>query len=833
MTTLKNIYVSYAWKDREEKIEDSREEIVNKLCDAFKTKGYRIIRDKTHMNYRDVIREFMNDIAGASVLIAVISDKYLTSPYCMYELTAAWDRGDFRNRIFPIVLPGVNIYDDLKQIQLTEYWKKEYDQYKEAIKAFDDAAKEGFLQKLRDREYIYQRVSGAIATISGMVGISSNLLFQGNFEEIIRQVEKKNGNITPVNTIAKSKEQESTLRTKFIDKLEQRYNDRLEQKLDDRLSLELDFYEVNEKKEDHVRFFQEIRTIKQEQEKLASLSQKYRFILILGNPGSGKSSRLLDLAKGLLEKAKFDPSAGIPTIFNLAAWNETHTDFEEWLAKMLVDFYAYPKESARSAIIENKIIPLLDGFDEVGAHLDTPEQRNQLRNKCLSTITDYQNQKYAPKQFVICSRIDEYIQAGGDAPVDLKIIVNEVDPDRVIATLENAKLKTDEAYKNANENVSKNLLALIGQYPALKTVLQTPFFFNAAMQTFHQRGDNNLKLPDTEDELKQFIVKEFVERKISNESNKPNHEYDEVKTKAYLNWLAIWLKKQQNVSFELAWFQPQNLNKPRIYGLIYGLILGIIFFLVFVLFFDLFYSLIYSLWLGISLGFILFGGREQKINTEEIRVYKWSKLIKYSLIKEILVSALVFMVFILVTVLVDSLVDNLIDGLIDGGIRILVVSIVFGWFFGIVYGLHKLASEIEYFTTIEKPYRRLNSNIRRDAAIAAFLAVIAFFLFDYLFQDVEVLTSTQYAKLFGVLMGVIYFLRRSPILKHFILAFLLQCENKAPFRMAKFYDYCASLRLLEKDGGTWRFRHQIIHDYFIAEAGKENLKSKIKSERSA
>ncbi len=30
-----------------------------------------------------------------------------------------------------------------------------------------------------------------------------------------------------------------------------------------------------------------------------------------------------------------------------------------------------------------------------------------------------------------------------------------------------------------------------------------------------------------------------------------------------------------------------------------------------------------------------------------------------------------------------------------------------------------------------------------------------------------------------------------------------------------FGDYCSDLRLLEKDGGSWRFRHQIIHDYFI------------------
>jgi len=43
--------------------------------------------------------------------------------------------------------------------------------------------------------------------------------------------------------------------------------------------------------------------------------------------------------------------------------------------------------------------------------------------------------------------------------------------------------------------------------------------------------------------------------------------------------------------------------------------------------------------------------------------------------------------------------------------------------------------------------------------------------------------------------------------------------------MAKFYNYCAALRILEQDGGSWRFRHQIIHDYFMA-MHKSNVRSK-------
>lgn len=62
------IYVSYAWKDRDEDGENNREVIVDQLCEAFKERGYYIVRDKKDMQYRDLIRNFMSDIASATAL---------------------------------------------------------------------------------------------------------------------------------------------------------------------------------------------------------------------------------------------------------------------------------------------------------------------------------------------------------------------------------------------------------------------------------------------------------------------------------------------------------------------------------------------------------------------------------------------------------------------------------------------------------------------------------------------------------------------------------------------------------------------------------------------
>jgi len=59
-----------------------------------------------------------------------------------------------------------------------------------------------------------------------------------------------------------------------------------------------------------------------------------------------------------------------------------------------------------------------------------------------------------------------------------------------------------------------------------------------------------------------------------------------------------------------------------------------------------------------------------------------------------------------------------------------------------------------------------------------------------------------------------FVLYNTPIIRHFILRYGLFMERKIPLYFVKFLNEATEVRILEKDGGQWRFRHQIIQDYF-------------------
>ncbi|HKI04653.1 MAG TPA: COR domain-containing protein [Thermoanaerobaculia bacterium] len=122
----REIFISYAWGDPspEGKI---RSKAVDNLCSALAEDGFRPVRDHDQMRPGDLISTFIHRLTRADFVVAVISDKYLRSSYCMFEIYKLWQRcqgdpDDLAQRLVPIVLPEVKVGDLLERAPYLRYW---------------------------------------------------------------------------------------------------------------------------------------------------------------------------------------------------------------------------------------------------------------------------------------------------------------------------------------------------------------------------------------------------------------------------------------------------------------------------------------------------------------------------------------------------------------------------------------------------------------------------------------------------------------------------------------------------------------------------------------
>src|SRR5215216_1399062 len=70
-------------------------------------------------------------------------------------------------------------------------------------------------------------------------------------------------------------------------------------------------------------------------------------LLILGAPGAGKTTMLLELTRDLIARARFNEQHPTPVVFNLSTWATKRQPLGHWLAEELNQRYDVPKKLAQ------------------------------------------------------------------------------------------------------------------------------------------------------------------------------------------------------------------------------------------------------------------------------------------------------------------------------------------------------------------------------------------------------------------------------------------------------------------------------------------------------
>lgn len=183
--TQPEIFISYSWGGESE-------ETVNKICDAFTQKGYTIIRDKEALGYKGNIKEFMQRIGKGKCVIVVISDKYLKSENCMYEMLEIKNKGDVYGSIYPIVLKDAKIYEEIDRIDYLNFWDEKVDALKKKIETIrDPVGKVGVSKKMNQYTDIRRIVDDITDMLRDMNTLTPEMHQGSNFEKLIKAIDEK------------------------------------------------------------------------------------------------------------------------------------------------------------------------------------------------------------------------------------------------------------------------------------------------------------------------------------------------------------------------------------------------------------------------------------------------------------------------------------------------------------------------------------------------------------------------------------------------------------------------------------------------------------------
>ena len=178
------VFISYAWGGESERI-------VNELDADLQAKGITVVRDKRDLGFKGMIRDFMQQIGRGHAVIVVISDKYLKSPNCMYELVEIAKNKDFYDRVFPIVLGDADIYNPVHRIKYIKHWEDKLKELDEAMRSVSSANLQGMRDEIDTYDEIRDNISNLTFFLKDMNTLTPEMHENTNFVSLITTLEKR------------------------------------------------------------------------------------------------------------------------------------------------------------------------------------------------------------------------------------------------------------------------------------------------------------------------------------------------------------------------------------------------------------------------------------------------------------------------------------------------------------------------------------------------------------------------------------------------------------------------------------------------------------------
>ena len=158
VTQTPRIFLSYCWDDTDR---------ANNIDEYLKKKGIAVTRDIRGVDTWQSLKDFMQTIRDNDFAVLLISDAYLKSANCMYEVLEIMKEQKFRTRIFPLFIDSA-IYSTDKQIEYVQYWENRVKTLKRNLASLEYTNGLALGHELKKAEDISRSMADFLITVSDM-----------------------------------------------------------------------------------------------------------------------------------------------------------------------------------------------------------------------------------------------------------------------------------------------------------------------------------------------------------------------------------------------------------------------------------------------------------------------------------------------------------------------------------------------------------------------------------------------------------------------------------------------------------------------------------------
>ncbi len=180
----REVLLSYAWNG-------GCDTLIEKLEKSFRERGIELIRDRSEMTYKDSIRGFMKRIGTGKCVVIVISKEYLESPNCMFELTEIAKHGEFRDRVFPIVLSDAKLFHPVSRLKYIKHWELQIADLDEAMKEVEQTNLDSIQEEINHYREIRTTIADLTNVLRDMNSLTTEDHIDTEFEALLNAVDSR------------------------------------------------------------------------------------------------------------------------------------------------------------------------------------------------------------------------------------------------------------------------------------------------------------------------------------------------------------------------------------------------------------------------------------------------------------------------------------------------------------------------------------------------------------------------------------------------------------------------------------------------------------------